>query len=337
MPVTQDSVTSILRVLADETRLRILAVLSKAELSVGEIARALAVGQSRVSNHLKILRDYDLITERHEGSFTFCRLVVPDGPVGELWRALEPSLDELEHADADQRRLHVILAERADSRSFFDRVAGDWDLIGSDFGDGSGRLTALTALVPNDLVVADVGCGTGYMAAAAARRVGRVICVDSSPAMLERAAENLDGLEADAAFRLGSLEALPLQDGEVDAVFAHMVLHHLADIRPGIAEMARAVKPGGLVVCVEMLPHKERWMEQTMADVHMGLEPGEVEDDLREAGLRDVQREMLTDTYNVEHPSGRMIRLPMFMVRARRPVDSLTNSDSFPSNQEDEP
>ena len=318
MALTQESVTSILRVLSDETRLRMLHALSKAELSVGEIARVLAVGQSRVSNHLKILREFGLLTERHEGSFTYCRLVVPEGAAGDLWRAIEPTLDDLDHVDADERRLHALLAERSGSRSFFDRIAGDWDLIGSDFVHGSGRLEALSCLVPADLVVADVGCGTGYMAAALARRVGRVVCVDSSPAMLERARENLGRPPAQVDLRLGSLESLPLQDGEVDAAFAHMVLHHLMDLRRGLTEMARIVKPGGLVACVELLPHHESWMRDEMADVRLGIEPSELEAELAAAGLRDVAREILSDSYLVENPAGRRIDLPLFLVHGRR-------------------
>jgi len=318
MPVAHEPVTAVLRVLSDETRLRILYALSRAELAVGEIARVLAVGQSRVSNHLKILREFGLVSERHEGSFTYCRVVVPEGPAGELWRAIEPTLASLDPADADERRLHALLAERSDSRAFFDRIAGDWDLIGSDFARGSGRLQALSCLVPGDLVVADVGCGTGYMAAALARRVGRVICIDSSPAMLDRAQQNLGRPRAVVEPRLGSLESLPLQDEEVDAAFAHMVLHHLMDVRRGVREMARVVRPGGLVVCVELLPHHESWMRDEMADVRLGIEPRELEAELAAAGLHHVSREILSDGYIVENPSGRRIELPLYLIHGRR-------------------
>src|SRR5262245_55734599 len=117
MAVTQISALDLLRVLVDPTRLRLLALLAKAELSVGELARALAMGQSRISNHLKILREAELVSERHEGSFTYCRLAVPHGPAGEVWRALEPELDVLTEREADERRLAALLSERS-SRAF---------------------------------------------------------------------------------------------------------------------------------------------------------------------------------------------------------------------------
>ena len=119
--------------------------------------------------------------------------------------------------------------------------------------------------MPTELVVADVGCGTGFLARALARRAARVICIDTSAAMLDKARENLRDVPAALEFRPGAMEALPLKDGEVDAAFAHMVLHHLADVATGLREMARGVKPGGQVVCVDLLPHHESWMHDTMA------------------------------------------------------------------------
>jgi ArsR family transcriptional regulator len=318
MTVAQLPAFALMRVLADPTRLRLLALLADAELSVGEMARALAMGQSRISNHLKILREHELISERHEGSYTYCRLQLRDQRAERLWKALEPSLAELDEREADQRRLASLLAERSDSRAFFDRMAGDWDLIGSDFLLGSGRLDVLGCLVPDDLVVADVGCGTGYLTRALARRVAKVICIDTSTAMIEKARQNLLGSRAELEFRTGAMQALPLADGEVDAACAHMVLHHLDDLRAGLAEMARAVRPGGRVVCVELLPHHESWMHTAMADARLGIDPAELESACRAAGLDAITREILADSYVVEHPSGRRIQLPLYLIHGRK-------------------
>jgi ArsR family transcriptional regulator len=317
MTLNQDPVTGMLRVLADETRLRILGLVSQAELSVGEIARCLAMGQSRISNHLKILREVGLVGERHEGSYTFCRLEVPQGVLGQLWQAISPSLENLARREADLARLAVVLAERSDSRAFFDRIAGDWDVIGSDFKDGTGRLSSLTCLVPRQTVVADVGCGTGYLAAALARRVDHILCIDPSAAMLEQARVNLADSSAEIEFRQGSMECLPVDDDCVDAAFAHMVLHHLADTRAGLDEMARIVRPGGCLVALELLPHNESWMHEQLADTRLGVDPAVLEDDFRSIGLHQVQREIMADRYVVEHPSGRSIDLPLYLVHGR--------------------
>lgn len=322
MTVAETSVVSLLRVLADPTRLRVLALLSRSELSVGEIARCLAMGQSRVSNHLKVLREAGLIDERHEGSFTHCRAELSEGPAAALWKAMEPDLGALEHAGADQRRLEAVLSDRSDSAAFFERIAGDWDLIGSDFTSGAGRLEVLGCLVPKTLVVADVGCGTGYLARAMARRVSKVICIDTSAAMLGRARENLAGTAAELEFRTGAMEALPLQDDEVDAACAHMVLHHLPEPRAGLAEMARAVRPGGSVVCVELLPHHESWMHEAMADTRLGIEPAWLAAEFEAVGLAEVNHELLRDGYVVENPSGKKIELPLFLIRGQLPDKS---------------
>ncbi len=330
-PLSSPPLHQALRVLADETRLRILALLAEVELSVGEIARCLAMGQSRVSNHLRVLRENGLIGERHEGSFTFCRLDVPEGAFGDMWGALAPSLAAIDQAAADRRRLATVLADRSENRSFFDKIAGDWDLIGADFTRGTGRLEMLSCLVPNTLKIADVGCGTGYLAAALGRRVGHVICVDASEPMLARARENLHASSATMEFRIGVLEQLPLEDDEVDAACAHMVMHHLVDPRLGFAEMARVVRPGGLVVCIDMLPHHEVWMRDAMADTRLGIEPTSLVDDMERAGLTNVRHEMLSENYIVETPSGRTIELPLHLVHGRVPDADRHDDESTAS------
>ena len=325
MSVAQESVTGVLRVLSDETRLRILLLVSQVELAVGEIARCLAMGQSRVSNHLKILREVGLLGERHEGSYTFCRIELREGAAASLWQALAPSLEDLDQRQADQARLAVVLAERTDSRAFFDRIAGSWDVIGSDFSRGTGRLEVLSSLVPAELVVADVGCGTGYLASALGRRVARVICIDSSPAMLGQAERNLTGMPATGEFRIGSIESLPCSDGEVDVACAHMVLHHVASTRTAAAELARIVRPGGRVICLDMLPHHETWMREAMADTRLGIDPATLAEDLTAAGLVDVRHDMLSDRYVVENPAGRPVQLPLYLAEGRRPATHGTD------------
>jgi hypothetical protein len=83
--------------------------------------------------------------------------------------------------------------------------------------------------------------------------------------------------------------------------------------------MARAVRPGGQVICVELLPHRETWMHTAMADARLGLEPAPLEAAFRAAGLTDTRHEMLDDSYVVENPSGRRIQLPLFLMRGRKP------------------
>src|SRR5215212_2318156 len=116
--------TDALRVLGDSTRLRMLGLLELGELSVGELARALEMAQSRVSNHLRVLREARLLSERHAGRTTYLRLAV-DGdadasslPV-RIWHALRAEIPSIPEFGADVARLEHVMAERrAQSRDF---------------------------------------------------------------------------------------------------------------------------------------------------------------------------------------------------------------------------
>lgn len=142
--------------------------------------------------------------------------------------------------------------------------------------------------------VVDVGTGTGFVAAGLAPRVGRVIGVDNSPAMLRTARENLDALGVENAELLqGDLSALPLPDGSVDAAFANMVLHHAEDPAAMLAEMARVVRPGGSVVISDEMEHPYEWMRREHADVWLGFSENEVAGFFESAGLAGYGYESL--------------------------------------------
>src|SRR5262245_36339082 len=117
-----------LKLLGEPTRLRILALVDRDEVSVGELSESLGMAQSRVSNHLRLLRDAGLLTERHAGTSTFLRLSPPrEGTVNErLWSALRAEIREIPEHAADLARLEGVLARRPRGGDFFDRVAGDW-------------------------------------------------------------------------------------------------------------------------------------------------------------------------------------------------------------------
>lgn len=144
------------------------------------------------------------------------------------------------------------------------------------------------------LRVVDVGTGTGFVAAGLASRVGSVIGVDNSPAMLAAARRNLDSLGvSNVELVEAELSGLPLPDGSVDAAFANMVLHHAPEPAAMLAEMARVVKPGGAVVVTDEVEHPYEWMRTEHADVWLGFEAGQVEGFFREAGLESYGYESL--------------------------------------------
>lgn len=182
-----------------------------------------------------------------------------------------------------------------DVRAFFERVAADWDTMRLAYYDERViEKMAEVSGVDEGMTVADVGTGTGFVAAGIAPRVGRVVAVDNSLAMLKVAKRNLAELGiANVELLEGDVGALPLQDASVDAAFANMVLHHAEDPTAMLREMARAVKPGGVVAVVDEVEHPYGWMREEHADVWLGFERGQVEEFFREAGLNGYGYESL--------------------------------------------
>ncbi|MFN0244610.1 MAG: ArsR/SmtB family transcription factor [Planctomycetota bacterium] len=333
---TTAPLTDVLRILGDPTRLRILGLLELGELSVGELARSLGLAQSRVSNHLKVLRDAQLLVERHVGRTTYLRPAIAHDASGpspdddlqrRLWRTLRAEIPTLPEFAADVARLESIRVEhRARSRDFFDRIAGEWDKLGTDFETGQARQRAAAAIAPYGLEVADLGCGTGYLSRALLALCRRVVCIDRSPAMLEEARKRLEPLPPGVAIELrtGELDRLPLADRELDACVAGMVLHHLEDPGAALAQMRRVLKPGGRAVIVELAPHREEWMHEIHGDRHLGLDPRDLLAALTRAGFVDLRLESLADRYrprrsDADDESARPA-LDLFLVRGRVPT-----------------
>ncbi len=328
MLAAETSLPGLLKLLADPTRLRILALIDREELAVRELSRALGLAQSRVSNHLRHLREAGLLVERHAGSSTYLRLATQKNGAAaatRLWETLREELDGLPEHAADLDRLAAVLAARAGaSDTFFDRVAGSWDKIGGAFRTGQARQRAGLHLLPPGLKLADLGCGTGYMAHALLGHCSEVICVDRSNGMLDAAQERLQrtARSTKVELRQGALDALPIETGEVDGVVAGMVLHHLPELDPAIAEMRRILRPGGTAVVLDLDPHREVWMQSELGDRHLGLSSSDVLAAFRRAGFEDVSLDPVDDHYQPRSPSGDAVSLSLFIVRGRAPQQS---------------
>lgn len=264
-----------LAALGDPARLRMLRLLEREELSVGELARALQVPQSTVSRHLKTLHDGGWLAKRTEGTASLHRLApaVLDPAARDLWAVASEQIDPSPTLREDDERLAAVLLERrqSDGAAFFGRVGGEWDgvrreLFGSGFTAGG-----LLGFVPSDWTVADLGCGTGDASRFLAGLVDTVIAVDREPAMLEAAQRRLAGLQ-NVQYRLGGFDALPLEDGSVDAAVVSLVLHHVDEPGAACREIARCLKPGGRLVILDMLVHDRVEYRDHMGHVHLGFE-----------------------------------------------------------------
>lgn len=288
-----------LAVLSDLARLRLLRLLDREELSVGELARILQLPQSTVSRHLKALHEGGWLRRRVEGTASLYRLaadqLAPDA--ADLWALARTQLDGAPGLDDDDLRLAEVLAERrTDSRAFFGRVGGEWDEHRSDlFGDAFTGEALLGALDP-DWVVADVGCGTGNAAALLAPLVRRVIAIDREPAMLHAARRRLADFD-NIEFRVAEIGPDVLEPASVDLVTVFLVLHHLDDPGAALAHLAAGLRGRGAVLVVDMIRHDRDTFRQTMGHRHMGFDRADVEAWCDASGLEPARfRRLRPDT-----------------------------------------
>lgn len=287
----------IFKALGDESRLRILRVLASGRFSVNELTFIVDMGQSRVSRHLKLLVEAGLARVHREGTWAYYEAV--DGKAAESvsvqLEVVRNQAIELPDASSDEeRRLQCLEQRRAKSRAFHDRVAARWSRLRSDLM-GSAEVTGkVLDSFAGASVVADLGCGAGELLIGLAQRAGRVIGVDSSPAMLEQAAnllqgsgEELDNIE----LRLGAIEHLPLADSEAEAALLNMVLHHLADPPAVIREVRRTLVPGGKLVVCDLVRHDQEWMRDKYGDQWLGFTDEELGRFFEQSKFRTVSVE----------------------------------------------
>ena len=276
--------------LADTTRSRILLLLDRHELTVSELCTIVQLPQSTVSRHLKALADGDWIAARAEGTSNLYSMTRDlDSAARRLWLLVREQVGASPTAAQDQRRLQAALAERrTKSQEFFTSSAGQWDRVRDElFGDRF-HLAALAAFAQSDWTVGDLGCGTGQVSAALAPFVARVISVDGSAAMLQAARKRLHAFD-NIDLRRGDLEALPIDDGRLDAATLMLVLHHVPEPERALGDVARVLKPQGRAIVVDMLPHDRESYRQQMGHVWLGFSDEHVRRMFHEAGFEKVR------------------------------------------------
>jgi ubiquinone/menaquinone biosynthesis C-methylase UbiE/DNA-binding transcriptional ArsR family regulator len=272
-----------LRALSDPTRLRLIALVERDELSVNELQEITGLGQSRISTHLGLLQDAGMAQSRREGKRTFYRLdPQADALAREFIQLAIRGARELPEAGGDHINLKRVLDRRRDqAKLFFDQVAGRFDRV---YGPGRswqafGHL--LLRILP-PLEVADLGAGEGLLSELLARRCKRVIAVDNSEKIVAFGAAKarkagLKNLE----FRLGDLQSPPIEPASVDLVILSQALHHAEDPAKALAGAAGILRPGGQVLVLDLLKHTleqahklygDRWLGFAESDLHRWLE-----------------------------------------------------------------
>ncbi len=288
-----------LSALGDVARLRIMRLLAEKELSVGELARALQLPQSTVSRHLKLLHEDAWVVKRTEGTASLYAVVDEqlDDEARALWGVARSQIGDGPALREDDSRLREVLAERRkDSKTFFGQLGGEWDQLRRDLFGGDFTAEALLGLLAQDCVVADLGCGTGNGAELLAPFVERIIAVDREPTMIEAARKRLRGVK-NVEFREGEITDLPIDDGTIDAAMFLLVLHHAPDPAAAIADAGRTLKPGGVVLVVDMVAHDRETYRHTMGHQHLGFDERVVKTWAKKARIAGVRyRRMRPDT-----------------------------------------
>ncbi|MEA4855872.1 metalloregulator ArsR/SmtB family transcription factor [Solidesulfovibrio sp.] len=254
------------KALADETRLRLLRILARHELSVGEIVAVLGMGQSRVSRHLAILVGCGLLSSRREGAWTFYSLAA--------------AAPEADLAAVDE----VLRERRRETRRFFNTIAPDWASLRREVLGELDPAELVRAVMPAAVgLAADLGCGPGDLLPVLAERARRVIGVDSSPSRLSLAERRTAGLPVGA--RMGELEHLPMADGEADFLVICLTLHHLPDPAAALAEARRVLAPEGRLVVIDFAPHGDEVMRRRFGDRWLGFSREKLSEWLDRAGF----------------------------------------------------
>jgi ArsR family transcriptional regulator len=303
------------KALADETRLELLAALQGDELSVGELAEVVQASQPGVSRHLQALGKAGLVVPRKQGTATFYRVAV-DEPL--LAGAFGDELRQMAQRQQLSQRVERVLARRrARSESFFDG-AEHWDALRGELFTEAAGYSSLLPLVRPGLVVADVGTGTGGMLPFLAQVASRIVAIDLSAEMLRRARAKAKALGLrEVSFLQGDLGALPLERGAVDAAFAALVLHHAPRPLAALREMARIVKPGGVVVVLDLMSHGLDWLREEQADLWLGFGRDEALDLAARAGLSDLQHRVVSHVDVRDRCGGGTAPLELFVLSGR--------------------
>jgi ubiquinone/menaquinone biosynthesis C-methylase UbiE len=287
------STVNLLRLLADETRLRLLLLLEEEELSVAELQQILNMGQSRISSHLAQLKRAGVVADRRAGKNVYygaTKLPGRNGTRGRVKQLVETLAHEIPETARDRTALKLTLRKRQDkAREYFDELAGKF---GRSYVPGrSWRALshALISLVPR-LTIVDLGAGEGTLSQLLARNARKVIAIDNSPKMVEFGAKlaKAHGVK-NLEYRLGDLEDPPVAKNSVDLVLLSQALHHAIKPERAVAAAHRILKKNGRIVVLDLLSHRFERARDLYADRWLGFSEVKLHQLLEHGGFREIE------------------------------------------------
>jgi ubiquinone/menaquinone biosynthesis C-methylase UbiE/DNA-binding transcriptional ArsR family regulator len=318
-----NALNAALKAAGEETRLRVLALLAEAELTVSDLTDILRQSQPRISRHLRLLAEAGLIERFREGTWAFFRLTEHGGGA-EVGRALLERLDPADPVIArDRERLASVRSTRAAAaQAYFRAYAAEWDRIRKLHVADEAVESAIRAALADKPFrsLLDLGTGTGRMLELFGAEIERGLGLDLSLDMLLLARDRLEraGLK-NCSVRQGDLYDLPLADGSFDVVILHQVLHFLDDGARAIKEAARVLRPGGRLLVVDFAPHEQEFLREQFAHRRLGFARETVTQWMAGAGLEPLMHKSLAP----EAGSDGKIAVSLWLARDARALMAL--------------
>jgi len=305
-------IVNALKLLGDDTRLRILRLVAREPLNVSEITGILGMAQSGISRHLSLLRKAGLVEERREGVWSYYQLSqgirlgngswngggtapeggdgeegVPDPQLREVWEFVSKRLSEAEDPFHDLPRLTEALRQRENYGGGLNEKLLE---PGQSWFAWSRALHYL--LPPLDAV--DLGCGDGTITVEISRFARRVVGIDADPKAILAARKRAEREHrTNVTFKEDRIERLQEPDNTYDLAVFSQSLHHLRDPEVGVSQAVRILRPGGRLVIFDLAPHNEAWVVAKLGHVHLGFEAEALKSMLAAHGLERVQLEQV--------------------------------------------
>lgn len=279
-----DAWSACLRVLSDPTRVRLLTLLERDELTVAELAAITRLAQPRVSTHLARLKEHGLVRDRRSGVSAYYRFADDDLGAAQraLWKALSDGADDpLLRSDAE--RLPAVLATRAADQNWADSVAGDMERHYSPGRTWEAMArAALQLLEPGDVL--DIASGDGVLAELLAPRSRRYVCIDSSAKVVAAAQERLKPFP-NVEVREGDMHALPFKDASFDLVLLVHALTYAEKPAQALLESTRVLRRGGRLLATTLAKHEHRGAIEPYGHANLGFTPKELTRLAQKSGL----------------------------------------------------
>ncbi|HEV2507633.1 MAG TPA: metalloregulator ArsR/SmtB family transcription factor [Mesorhizobium sp.] len=333
MHVALDTMVDTLKAAAESSRLRILALLARGDLTVSDLTEILGQSQPRVSRHLKLLLEAGLIGRYQEGSWAFFRLADLDNARDFVLRLISGIRADDPQIERDLERLATVKRKRQDrAAEYFSTNAASWDEIRSLHVPERAVETALLKLVgkrPFQSML-DLGTGTGRLLEIFAPLYRRGVGIDMSREMLAVARANLDqaGI-AHAQVRQGDIFSPPVERDSFDLITIHQVLHYLDDPAPAIRAAARLLRPSGRLIIVDFAAHTLEFLRDEHAHQRLGFSDRQIADWFTEVGL-DLEE---SQDFEPRGGSDAKLTVKLWLGRDRRLLIADPNPETQPARE----